>query len=59
MCRRFPSDLQSWFDADAHPDYFQTTSSVVGNEMELTIEPGPGWPGGDNKVFMRLRVERQ
>ena len=51
-------DLQTWFDADAHPDYFLVTSALVGNEMESTFERGAGWPGGAGQIFLRLRIER-
>ncbi len=53
------ADLKSWFDADAHPDYFQTTSSTVGNEKAFAVEPGPGWVGNGRSLFMRLRVSRK
>ena len=52
-------DLQTWFDADTHPDYFLITSGLTGDEQQFTVERGAGWPGSDRQIFIRLRIERK
>jgi hypothetical protein len=52
-------DLQTWFDADTHPDYFLITSGLTGDEQQFTVERGAGWPGSEHQIFIRLRIERK
>lgn len=51
-------DLITWFNAEEQPGYFSIQSSLVGDDMQFAVERGPGWAGGTNQVFLRLRIER-
>ncbi len=52
-------DLQTWFDEETHPEYFQSASSLFDDEREVLVEPGSGWPGDSHTVFLRLRITRK
>jgi len=51
-------DLQTWYDANAHPAYFLIQTFSSGDEMQYLVERGAGWPGSLDQVFLRLRIER-
>jgi hypothetical protein len=51
--------LEEWFDAVAHPNYFQMGTSDVPGERQFTLEHGPAWPGDTDALFQRLRIERK
>jgi len=51
-------DLRTWFGADSHPDYFLLQSTIVDGEIQFSVERGTAWPGGNNQIFLRLRIER-
>lgn len=50
------ADLQTWQDADTHPEYFQINATPTGAERAITVEPSGAWPFPGDRLFLRLRV---
>ena len=52
-------DLTEWFDAEMYPDDFRIESADLAGERLFSVQYGPDWAGGSDRVFLRLRIERK